>query len=297
MSIWGAPFLILCLFSEYLLRKIPNDYSLKANTYKERSHQIETLILGNSLSLYDLDPKYFTTSAYNGGHLAQSLDLDAALFFKYEYSMTKLKYLVVCISDMSFFSKLGKSNENWRMTNYSIYYGLNMSYDVTDYVKIFSLPFSVNRNKLISYYLKRNSAVTVDNAGFGTDYRSDNKRDLKTTAQEIARAHQINDNTYYNEERIALERIIQICLKRNIKVLLVLAPAYPDYLSLCDKTKLQITLNTCMQFKNTYKNVSYVNFLTDTSFQAPDYYDAVHLNEKGAKKMSLKVNDVLNEFN
>ena len=40
----------------------------------------------------------------------------------------------------------------------------------------------------------------------------------------------------------------------------------------------------------------YYNFLTDKSFIAEDYYDADHLNEIGAKKLTLKIDSIINEI-
>jgi hypothetical protein len=44
------------------------------------------------------------------------------------------------------------------------------------------------------------------------------------------------------------------------------------------------------------KNCVYVNLLTDSSFTATDYYDAAHLNDIGAKKLSMKIDSLLNEI-
>jgi hypothetical protein len=73
------PLLALLALAEYLLRNIPNDYRLKAATYKDRAGEIQTLILGSSYAFYDLDPAFFRTRTFNGGHVAQTLDLDCAL--------------------------------------------------------------------------------------------------------------------------------------------------------------------------------------------------------------------------
>jgi hypothetical protein len=37
----------------------------------------------------------------------------------------------------------------------------------------------------------------------------------------------------------------------------------------------------------------YYNFLNDPSFQAEDFYDADHLDEKGAKKFTLLLDSVI----
>jgi hypothetical protein len=41
---------------------------------------------------------------------------------------------------------------------------------------------------------------------------------------------------------------------------------------------------------DTHDNCYYVNLFEDTTFLASDFYDADHLNELGAKKLSLLLN-------
>ena len=41
-------------------------------------------------------------------------------------------------------------------------------------------------------------------------------------------------------------------------------------------------------------NVTYQNFLLDSSFSAIDFYDADHLDEIGAKKLTSKIDSLIN---
>ncbi|MES1219658.1 MAG: hypothetical protein ABUT20_29430 [Bacteroidota bacterium] len=290
------PAFLFFFFVEYLLRNIPNDYSLKYNIYKKQGKEFETLILGSSYALYDLDPIYFSSRTFNGGHLAQTLDVDASIFHKFEPALTKLKYVIIPISDMSFFFKMKNSDADWRMTNYSIYYKIHESYKISDYLEIFKLPFSVNRNKLISYYFKNKNSVTITNLGFGSDYTSGSRRDLNATALEAEILHTIKDYRDFPDEKKSLEEIVLTCQKRNIRVILFTPPAYSGYVSKIDSVQLKKTFSTCNYFIENYKNVRYFNFLTDSSFLDSDYFDAVHLNEIGAKKMSLIMDSVINQL-
>ena len=42
-----------------------------------------------------------------------------------------------------------------------------------------------------------------------------------------------------------------------------------------------------------YNNTTYVDFLLDTSFVKADFYDADHLNDKGAKKLTIKLESLI----
>jgi len=293
--LFALPVCIFFSIIEYLLRNIRNDYALKAEVYKQNAEGFETLILGNSCALYGLNPVYFNTKTYNGAHLAQTFDIDDAVFHKYEPRFTKLKYVLIPVTDMSFFFKLGNSDDSWRVTNYFVYYNLYPSARISDYFEILNLPFSVNRNRLISYYIKKKSPVTITDLGFGNDYTPDSRHNLDTTAVEQTRIHRITDYKEFDHEKGSLERIVKTCIRRNIEVVLFIPPAYKGYVSMIDSLQLSRTFQACNYFKDTYKNVSYYNFLNDTSFHSDDYFDAVHLNQTGAKKMSLKMNEILEQ--
>jgi hypothetical protein len=289
------PVLTLIALAEYLLRNIPNDYRLKAAVFKHQAGEIQTLILGSSYAYYDLDPAFFRTRTFNGGYLAQTLDLDAALFNKFAAGMTRLKCVVIPILDMSFFRKMDNSDERWRMKNYPIYYQLYTTTNIPDYFEVLSLPFSINRNRLISWYIQKKGNVTSTPLGYGAKYESASLRNLQTTASEAIQRHTIMDFKNFPSEKRALEQILNVCRDRKIRVILFIPPTFDAYASKIDSRQLSTTIHTCEYFQHTYPNVSYFNFLHDTSYKENDYFDADHLNERGAKKLSLKIDSLINQ--
>jgi hypothetical protein len=294
--IWALPVLLIGILAEWLLRKIPNDYTLKVRFYESHASDIETLILGNSHAYYDLNPVFFKSKTYNGANVAQTLDIDAKIFFKYKNTLAKLKYLIIPISDMSFFFKLKNSNDSWRLKNYAIYYNINVSNDITDYSEILSLPFSINRHRLISYYADHETAITSSDLGWGNNYNSKVKHDLNETVLKTVRVHRIDDAKNLPEEKRSLQRIVSFCYTKNIKVILFIPPGYSGYSSKIDSKQLKITLSTCKYFATVFSNVYFFNLLNDSSYKAEDYYDADHLNEIGAKKLSLKLDSIINHL-
>jgi hypothetical protein len=290
---WTLPVLLMVILAEWLLRRIPNDYKLKVHSYEFHATEIETLILGNSHAYYDLDPAFFRSKTFNGAQVAQTLDLDEKIFFKYENMLTKLKCLIIPISDMSFFYKLKNSKDNWRLKNYAIYYKINVSNNIADYSEILSLPFSINRHRLISYYIDHETAVTSSELGWGSNYSSKVKHDLNETVSKTVRVHKIDDSRDLPEEKRSLEKIISSCYTRKIKVILFIPPGYSGYTSKIDSEQLKITLNTCKHLAAIYSNVYFFDMLNDSLYKADDYYDADHLNEIGAKKLSLKMDSII----
>jgi len=58
---------------------------------------------------------------------------------------------------------------------------------------------------------------------------------------------------------------------------------------------LSITVKAANSIASKYNNCEYYNFLSDTAFIAKDFYDADHLSEIGAKKLSNIINAKLIE--
>ena len=121
--------ILFLIGSEFLLRKIPNDYNYKANYLSKNGADIETLILGSSHTFYGLNPNYFSTKTFNAGHSSQSLDLDYLVFKKYYKKMNNLKNVIIPISYFSYPFTLNEGKSLDKITNYNIYYNVNTSND------------------------------------------------------------------------------------------------------------------------------------------------------------------------
>jgi hypothetical protein len=77
-------------------------------------------------------------------------------------------------------------------------------------------------------------------------------------------------------------------------VLLFTSPAYKTYVQYFESKYINNLISAATKIANSYKNAVYVNFLNDKSFDEKDYFDADHLNEIGAKKLSLKIDSIIN---
>lgn len=279
---------------EYLLRRMPNDYKFKADIYAERAADFEILCLGNSHSYYGVNPLYFKRKAFNGSHVAQSLNIDLLIFRKYEPRMKNLKYVLIPISYISLSSKLENGAEAWRAKNYTLYYdGLYVPDKIINYSELLGSPFTSIKNRIKSYYLKQESSITSDNSGYGTNYKSKVKRDLIKTGKMTAEKHTVKDFSNFPENEKSLKEIIRLCADSGIKVILFTPPAYVSYKRYLDTVQLNRTIRIAASYEKNYKNLSYYNFLNDTTFVANDYFDADHLNEFGAEKLSKKLNQII----
>ncbi|MEA4841331.1 MAG: hypothetical protein VB110_10050 [Bacteroidales bacterium] len=286
------PILLTAICMEILLRRIPNDYKYKRDYLDAHSNEIETLILGSSHSFYGIDPNYFSSKTFNASHISQSLDYDFRILMKYQFKFKNLKNIILPISYFTFWEKLGDGPESWRIKNYTIYYGLRTSSSFVDYTEIFSNQFKVNYIRLESYYIKGNSNISCNKLGWGTTYKSEDAKDLIETGKAAALRHTINDindkknRLIYNENVSTLQSLILWCRKRRIKLIIFTPPAFETYRNNLNAKQLGVMINTATTFSSNYGNCRYYNFLSDTTFIAHDFFDADHLSEIGAEKLS-----------
>lgn len=286
---------------EILLRNIPNDYEFKKEYLDKNSPEIETLILGSSHSFYGFNPVYFTNKTFNASHISQSLNYDFEIIKKYDYDFKQLKTIVLPISYFTLFTKLDAGPESWRIKNYILYYGLKTSNSYTDYSEVLCNKINVNLKRLVSYYIKRKPAISCTNFGWGTNYKSENARDLIESGKTAAIRHSqdINDIKCKNILRVnelTLSSIIAWCKNRNIRIVLLTPPAFKSYRQNLNETQLNVTIEIAKRIDLDNNNCIYLNLLNDSNFVAKDFYDADHLSEIGAEKLSNLINEKINNW-
>ena len=297
VSLFLFPLIILAFILEISLRHIPNDYSYKKEYLDKNSDEIETLILGSSYAFYGLNPVYFSNKTFNASHISQSLKYDYEIYHKYQPDFKKLKTIVIPIAYFTMWWKLENENSSWRIKNYVIYYDMTDPESYLHYSEILSNKFKINITRFFSYYIQKESNITSSELGWGIAYNSKHSKDLAKTGENAALRHtrdNINskDNkTVFDENASFLNKIIES--DENIKIILFTPPAYKTYYENLEQQQLAKTIEFATEISENHNNCIYYNFLEDTSFIAEDFYDADHLNEIGARKLSLIINHII----
>jgi hypothetical protein len=287
------PILLLGIFAELLLRNIPNDYSYKKSYLDKNSGSIEVLFLGTSHAYYGINPVFINSNSFNASYISQTLDYDFEILKKYDGHWQNLKYIVIPISYPSLFIQLKASVESWRVKNYTIYYGMFTSNNLADYFELLSNKPQINFERMKSYYLLGKTNITSSELGWGINYNSKNQQDLFESGIIAAKRHTYADDKYFNDNLNILRSIINFADKRHVAVIFYTPPAFHSYVEHLNKGQLNRTIAAMTQLDTDYQNVVYTNFLTDDSFSKKDFYDADHLNEIGAEKLTKKIGDLL----
>jgi hypothetical protein len=284
---------VLLAICEVLLRQQPNDYKIKRAYLDKNSNEVEVLFLGNSHAYFGANPEYMSLKSYNAAYASQSLDLDLEILKKYDGNWKNLKYIVLSMDYISLVMKLEVGPEEWRLKNYNIYWGIRARENFIDYSEVFNGTAARKIDRFKKYYLGLGTDVTSNDYGWGTSYRSAGQLDLEETGKTSAERHTVPDYRLWNENRATMRKLIEFSSRNNVQLVLLGYPGYKSYVSNLNQRQLYRTIDAATLLDRRWLNVHYYNFLTDPSFVAEDFYDGDHLNEKGAKKLTLKLDSVI----
>ena len=293
-ALFLLPIAILAITMEYYLRQIPNNYSYKSTYLERNSGDVQILILGSSHPYYGINPDYFSQHTFNASYVSQTLDLDFEIFNIYIEKFDNLRVVILPVSYFTLWSKLTERGEPWRVKNYTLYYGINAKYP-TDYSELLNNKLGLSFQRLYRYLFEKKDDISCSMFGWGADYNSENADDLEKTGKITALRHTYGDLYSKKNARIFAENIdilnnfAKLCEQNNIKLIFLTMPVYRTYRENLNEAQLKKMIETMSGIVIKYENSSHINWLEHADFVAGDFYDADHLNEIGAKKLSLKL--------
>ena len=288
------PLVGLSVVSEMLLHRIPNDYAYKRQYLDAHSREIDVLFLGSSHVFYGINPDFVGARSFNAGYPSQSLDYDFDILKKYDGRWDNLRCVVVPVDYFSLFGRLESSVEAWRAKNYALYYGIRRHGQMTDNSEFLSHNFRANAGRLYGYYIRNEQTISCSPSGWGFAYSSGHAQNLAASGEIAAKRHSTKGDEYVAENIQILKSIIEYAAKNRVKILLFTSPAYKTYTRNLDAVQLNRTVAAATMLDKTYDNTYYINLLNDKNFTENDFFDADHLNETGARKLTLKIDSLVN---
>ncbi len=297
------PAALIGVVAEYSLRKIPNDYAVKNEWLTRNSGDVQVIALGASSVLHDINPRYFQKAGFNAAHLSQSLKYDHFIFNKFIDQMQSLEYVIVAVDYWSPFGTIEESPEWWRVKYYNIHYGSNYykwesRYNYELYFHDIGTFVNAAKGFLTLIGLRDESHRTVNEVGYGIHYTLENRsEEWDNGLEEASRHNKLIASALHSglldQNRGYVEDIIKKSEERDVKVILLNMPLYKSYREARDGEYVKIHNNFCRYFSDRYSHVMFHDFSGDPRFAEDDYYDANHLNEKGAEKFSLLLDSIM----
>lgn len=285
--------------AELFYRSVPNNYTYKHEQISNKMDDVEILVLGDSHTFYGINPEWLSLKTYNLSNVSQTIYFDSMLFYKHIDHLPSLKYLIISV-EYTTLSQVDNTQEDiWRKYFYEAQMGLKVPlidwYDPKKYSLALTRKFDKTFKTFFDYQ-EEGTLIGCDERGWGNTYQSTvDSLEMAYLSKVVARKHE-DGSMDFNQNTERIQKMITFCEQRNIQVLLVNMPVYPDYLNHLNPEKLIKIDKTCDYLTKTNSNVTRVDLSSDFRFQLQDFHDADHLNAQGAKKCTLLINDYINLY-
>lgn len=290
LIVFLLPIVLAAVLLESNLRKIPNDYSYKRDQLLSKADSVELLIMGGSHTAYGINPAYLDRKSFNMAYVSQTMRLDNQVFKKFKDDLPNLNTLVLMMAYPTLSHKPNEGEESWRKFNYYRYYGIEPEREIYNhYLELVNVPFKRNFERIVKH-VGGKKVITCDENGWFFNYYQENSVDLEKTAAKAAARHE-NGSMDFTRNVKLLKEILNICKEDGINVYMVSFPLYKEYIKHLNSEKFQKMVDTAEEMAENYSNVKYLNYSRDQRFTEADFYDADHLNDKGATKFTKIFNE------
>ena len=288
------PIIILAIAAECFMRSIPNEYKYKNQWMNQHADSLETLVIGSSVGFYGVRPEFFSTNAFNLATISERPEYDYFLLKKYLPISKKLKNVVYPLFYEIFVDPPFEQSQEWPRASY---FKIYMDCPYHSWLSKYSLEttsFTAMADKYNKYKLFQGK--DCDSLGYGLHYQLKNKKmnpeDSEADALKAVIARTNVDSKYkeYNYEYVC--RVAQLCKENNIRLIMVAFPSTHTFNRLRNKIQLNDFYKRVNQIVAKY-NCELHDFSDDNSFTCDDFFDATHLTELGAKKLTIKIDSII----
>jgi len=295
------PLVLILLFIEYNLSLVPNSYNVKRNFFEEKINKIDVLVVGSSISLYGINPAYFSHTGFNLANVSQTEFYDKRLTLKYIDKIPNLKLVIIPIGYSGLYSQLHDSKEDWR--DYFYYHFWNIRYkdlplfDARRYSYIALYSLDVTKKYIRSHFkpLEKMGDICNEYGYAPNDSAGKNTRisDISGRARALSHTQGYINQVKKNEMQFIIDDLdgfLADLRGRHIKVVFITPPVYHTYSEYCNKQILAINDSVIHSLSEKY-NAPYYNYFSDPRFTIDDFADNDHLCTNGATRFSNIINN------
>lgn len=283
------PFLVIIIGAEVLYTHVPNEYSQKSEIILSPSDSIEIMVFGPSVTLRGINPDMFTLPTYNASLRGLELELDDLVISQAIDKHNDLEFIILSIAFNDFHHKARAYNVS-SLVYFSKYFNLD------EFRTFIAQERGGKMIKLIwDYY--------VNDKIQDTGIRSNGFRIFKNTkpifgkkAQKLAQSLNNQNPDFVSDNRQHLKHIVDKCSTNDIDLIILNTPLHHSMLELLNQDLVDELNLICGDLSRQFDHVHHLNWMDHSAFEDSDFQDPIHLYEHGANKLSVLLNDYIEEL-
>ena len=256
---------------------------------QQHGQEVETIILGPSLSYHGIRPDLLDHPAFNLANSQQTTRYDWLILAHDSARLTHCHTLIYPLGALIMNFSI-EETEGWhRCTYYRNYYGCRDHSLFSKYAWEVCYPLALKAKFLKCY--QRHGAIDCDSLGFGTAEKATPDNLRKLTPDWVRKRVESNMQLapYIDFRNVYVDSIMSFCRRHRIRVLLIDIPYYPAYTEYLRLHYPQY-LNKADSLRDIllarYDNITFRSYQDDARFDSLDFANPNHLNHRGAEKLT-----------
>lgn len=296
------PVIGVSILMEALVLKMPASYKNNSNYYIENHDLIEIIALGSSQMAGAINPEYFDKPAICLASSSQHHKLDFTIFKQLQLNSKKIKYVIIELSP-NHLELPHNSKKFWKNSVYLKYFNVN-AFERKTYFKdelIYLSNPDLYSKKIMEYYLLNTGNTQLNKYGYNSDmsgsifkkYNFDKIEidKLKTHPNQLENPEIFKHNTAY------LFSMLSYFRENNIHPIICTLPLYKTFRNNLNTNNVTRRDSIISVIKTKFPETTFFEAEKDTAnFKIYDFSNANHLNPDGAKKLTLKLNEIINKI-
>ncbi|APG59113.1 hypothetical protein [Christiangramia salexigens] len=294
---FSIPIVIILITIELLLKSFTYSVSVKKKFFNEHNEKIKIIALGSSHYERGINPEFLNHKTLNLGNSSQRIPENFELFRHFNPKLNSLKLVIIEVSydwlerDKKFTSPL-IDHLNLMFYNTNTF---QRPLKLKDSLHYFADPdfFSHKLNQ----YLKGEMELKYNKFGFDTtkfdgSYQAVNHIDSLILDKDIY-IENVQNKIALEKNTNTLRKLITICQDGGLNVLIYNPPTHSRYNQLRIENIIRRRDSVLNLLKNQFPDLKVLDLESNPDFITTDFYNGDHLNPKGAKKATLRLNEFI----
>ncbi len=270
---------------EAYVRSLPNPSRDKHAWMLAHSRRVRTLVLGSSHTFYGVDPAGLGPGAYSLAQVSQTYRYDDYLLRR--YPTDSLRAVVLPFSYFSLYEDYELHTAPPHLaTRYRLYMDCPYHPRLSRYGFEF-MGFDAFKERLTSLW--RPARLAWDSLGRGTGYTLAARRRDWDNGHARALANTYADHSAVTANLRFLESMTRWCRERGVRLVLVTTPVTASFRRAESPRQTALNRRALTALLRRHPEVRYLDFEADPRFVDADFYDADHLSDNGARKLTALV--------